>query len=116
MSIVSTVIIPNLLPDVVREEKEREILCKADWSKNFAKLGLKKEFLQVALDRKKRSTLKADARAKEREIERQFPSMAACHHPKSSLLSFLFVESVGSSSHATQSGQVAGRNLHEGTF
>ena len=38
------VIIPNLLPDVVREEKEREILCKADWSKNFAKLGLKKSF------------------------------------------------------------------------
>ncbi len=62
-------IIPNLLPDVMREEKEKEILDGADWSKKFAKLGLKGEFLQVALERKRRSTLKADARTKQREAD-----------------------------------------------
>ena len=64
------VIIPNLLPDVIREEKEKEILSKADWSAHLAKLGFKGEFLQVALERKKRSTLQADARKKEREAEK----------------------------------------------
>lgn len=64
------VIIPNLLPDVVKEEKEAAILSKADWSKPLAKMGMKGEFLQVALERKKRSTLQADKRQKEREAEK----------------------------------------------
>ena len=58
----------NLLPDVVREEKEREILCKADWSKNFAKLGLKKEFLQVALDREEEEYSEGRCKGKERGV------------------------------------------------
>jgi hypothetical protein len=64
------VIIPNLLPNVVKEETEAAILSRADWSTHLARMGMKGEFLQVALERKKRSTLQADKRQKEREADR----------------------------------------------
>ena len=64
------VIIPNLLPNVVKEEKEKAILSKADWSSHLVKMGFKGEFLTVALERKKRSTLQADERRLEREAEK----------------------------------------------
>lgn len=55
------VILPNLLPDVIKEAKQREVLSKADWSKHLGKLGLKGEFLSVAIERKNRSVLKQAA-------------------------------------------------------
>jgi len=66
------VILPNLLPDVVKEAKQKEMLSKADWSKHLAKLGLKGEFLSVAIERKNRSVLKQAAlKAEKEELKRR---------------------------------------------
>jgi len=66
------VILPNLLPDVIKEAKQKEILSKADWSKHLAKLGLKGEFLSVAIERKNRSVLKqASLKAEKDELKKK---------------------------------------------
>ena len=61
------IILPNLLPDLAKEEKKKEELAKADWSQHLAKLGLKGEFLSVAIERKNRSILKQAALRNEKE-------------------------------------------------
>lgn len=61
------IILPNLLPDIVKETKMKETLSKADWSQHLAKLGLKGEFLSVAIERKNRSILKQAAKTQEKE-------------------------------------------------
>ena len=69
-------IIPNLLPDVAKIAKQKELLGKADWSQHLENLGLKGEYLEVGVERKKRSVLKAARRRIEREEEKVQEALA----------------------------------------
>lgn len=51
------IVIPSLRAKDMREQQEKEFSSTYNWGEHFSKLGLRREALDIALDRKKRSTL-----------------------------------------------------------